>query len=102
MGVQPQYFLHKMEMYELKAIIELYESDYKEDWNKKRIIAHSIYQSQCSKSLDYTDVLRFPWDDDDEVSKAIDPAERLRLQQYALEMQTKMNANNNSVTSIDR
>jgi len=103
MGVQPQYFLHKMEMYELKAIIELYESDYKENWNKERIIAHSIYQSQSSKALKYTDVLAFPWDEDDvEISKAINPAERERLKQYVLDMQAKMNASNNSVTSIDR
>ena len=93
MGIPPDYILDRMENYELKAVINQYENDFKEKYERTRLVMHSIYQSQNTKQLKYSDIMSFDWDED-EVKEVKDPAERERLKQYALNLQNEMNGSN--------
>ena len=81
-----------MENYEIKAIIDQYESDFKDKWESTRLVMHSIYQSQATKELKITQILNFPWDDfDAEISNKPTEEDKKRLEKFALEMLTKIN-----------
>jgi hypothetical protein len=94
MGIPPAYFLDEMENYELMSIIQESENQYIENWNRTRVLVHSIYQSQNSKSLDYEDIFKFPWDEEEEVIETIPKKTKEELKQYALELQDKLNGIN--------
>jgi len=91
MGVSPSYFLDEMEIFELEAIIKQYETQFKENWYHTRIIAHSIYNSQATKQIEYTDVLKFPWDNQQEDNNETVEINVDELRKYAVEMENRLN-----------
>ena len=93
-GIQPNYFLDEMNLNEASYIIKKNEDDYIDSWNKTRFIAYSIIQSQSTTSLLVTDVMKFPWEDDD---KEILPTKSIEeLRKYSLEMEKNNNKKNGS------
>ena len=51
-----------MQYDEASAIIKKNEEQYMNDWNMTRMNMYAIFQSQSTKSIKPTDVLKFPWD----------------------------------------
>jgi hypothetical protein len=54
-----------------------------------RKIQHAIYQSQNSKTLQLTDVQKFPWDESEVTN--VPKRSKDEREKYALEMQNKLN-----------
>jgi hypothetical protein len=78
-----------MSMNEAGYIIKNREEEYINSWNQTRFIAYSIIQSQSSKAIKVTDVLKFPWDkksDENLVTKS-----REELLKHAAEIEKKLN-----------
>ena len=93
MGVSPSYILDEMEMYELKYIISQNETQYKEEWERARVLAHSIYQSQASKEIEVNQVLKFPWDEEETVDQTPKKTTE-QMREYAKALENKMNGIN--------
>jgi len=82
MGVQPQYFLDTMEVFELEALLEQYYQQYKDNWEQVRLMCYYT-AAPWSEHLKLTDVLKFNWDD-----KEVQPSkeERNRAAEDLLKM----------------
>lgn len=61
-GLPPGYVLDKMEPYEINAALEGVEYKYRETWEQTRLICYVIAQSNSTKKIKPTDILKFPWD----------------------------------------
>lgn len=93
MGVDPFYFLDEMTSNEVSYIMNKHDENFKNEWNQTRQICYTIIQSQSTKSLQPTDVLRFPWDDV-EVKDEVTPSKtREELIEYSKQLEKKLNQN---------
>lgn len=59
-----EYFLDKMQYYELDIILSMLEYTTKQDWEQTRFQSYITAQSQSTKKLQITDVLKFSWDNE--------------------------------------
>lgn len=58
------YFLDTMRSYELKPILKNLNCSVKNDWEIARQVCYIIAQTQSSKKIKPSDIMRFPWDED--------------------------------------
>lgn len=79
--VNPEYFFDEMSFTEIEVVIEAYEEEFRNDWEKTRTLAHSIISSQSTKAVKPEDVLKFQWDDENggEVKQVASDEDRKRL-----------------------
>ena len=63
--VSVNYYLDTMQPYELYPILSNLHLKVKCDWERTRNIMYAVCQSQSTKHLNVTDIMRFPWDDAD-------------------------------------
>lgn len=61
----PDYFFDVMQMYELNEILKNYQYHFRNEFEQTRIISYVIAQSNSTKKLKSTDVLKFEWDNTD-------------------------------------
>lgn len=54
-----------MELYEVKAVMEYEYLSYKDNWEQSRLIAYMIAQTNSTKRLKLTDILKFQWEKED-------------------------------------
>lgn len=54
-----------MELYEVKAVMEYEYLSYKDSWEQSRLIAYMIAQTNSTKRLKLTDILKFQWEKED-------------------------------------
>lgn len=59
-----EYFLDYMQPYELTAITELLEYSTKQEWEQVRFQSYVQAQTQSSKKIKPTDLLKFSWEQD--------------------------------------
>ena len=52
-----------MEMYEIAAVMEYEYLAHKDDWEQARLIAYLIAQTNSTKSLKMTDIMKFHWEE---------------------------------------
>lgn len=57
-----EYFFDSMQIYELNEILKNYQYHFKNEFEQTRIISFVIAQSNSTKKLKSTDVLKFEWD----------------------------------------
>ena len=62
MGINPEYVLDRMEMYEVNALIKNQYRRHKDDWEQARLIAYLIAQCNSKKRMKLTDIVKFPWE----------------------------------------
>lgn len=55
-----------MEFYEIDAILNSMQYRHRQSWEQTRMICYVLAQSNSTKSIKPTDIIRFPWDDDSE------------------------------------
>ena len=67
-GLSPSYVLDEMQMYEIQPLITNIYLKSKESWEQTRLLGYIIAQGNSTKTLKLNDIIRFPWDDDDEVN----------------------------------
>lgn len=56
--------MDRMEFYEIDAILGSLEYRHRNSWEQTRMICYILAQSNSTKSIKPTDIIRFPWDDD--------------------------------------
>ena len=80
-GIDPEYFLDKMQMYELSSLLKNIFKKNRESWEQARMISYVIAQSNSTKQLKPIDILKFSWDEkvpDNDISISNEDINRLR------------------------
>ena len=77
-------------MDEASYIIKNKEDDFINSWNQTRYICYSIIQSQSTEKLKPSDVIKFPWENEDR-GNLIPTKSKQELIDYALEQEKIMN-----------
>lgn len=82
-GITPDYFLDSMQMYEVKAVLENLQYKNKTSWEQARMISYIIAQTNSTKQLSPTDIMKFDWDEAKEKDTSISKDDIARLQAKA-------------------
>lgn len=54
--------MDRMELYEVKAVMDYDYYAYKDGWEQARLVAYLVAQTNSSKQLKQSDIVRFHWD----------------------------------------
>ena len=68
-GFDADYFMDRMQMYELPVLLENIHKRKKEEWEQIRFVSYLIAQTNSAKKISPTDLLKFSWDEDKELQK---------------------------------
>ena len=81
-GLQPDFVMDKMPMYEINLCMRNVHLAHKDSWEQSRMTSFCVIQSQSSKKLKPTDIMKFPWDEasgnNKETSISSDEVKRLK------------------------
>lgn len=58
-----RYFLDVLQPYELNVILSMLEYNTKQEWEQTRFKSYINAQTQSTKKLSITDILKFSWDE---------------------------------------
>ena len=72
-----------MQMYEVKAVLENLQHKNKTGWEQARMISYIIAQTNSTKQLSPTDIMKFDWDEAKEKDTSISKDDIARLQAKA-------------------
>lgn len=72
---------------EVEAFLVGFNRRSREAWEQTRIIGHIIAQANSTKKLEQTDILRFPWDEEDRGETAVTDDEMERLREKAKQVE---------------
>ncbi|MEB3372543.1 hypothetical protein SFC43_00520 [Bacteroides sp. CR5/BHMF/2] len=94
-GIALDYFLDKMDFIEVESFIDGLNRRNRESWEQTRLLGYIIAQSNSTKTLKQTDILRFPWDDatDENKDTSVTDEEIERLRAKAKIVESQLNAN---------
>ena len=53
-----------MQLYELEVILDNLQLKHKQNWEQTRLLAYIIAQSNSTKKINITDVVKFSWDNE--------------------------------------
>lgn len=70
--MSPEYVLDRMQMYEIKPLIESSYLRNKDNWEQARMIAYIIAQSNSTNKIEPTDIIKFSWDKTEESTDVSD------------------------------
>jgi hypothetical protein len=84
-GINPDYFMDQMQVYELYPLLNNIFNKNKESWEQTRLIAYLIAQTNSTKHLKPSDILKFGWDcnETEEKETSISNEEITRLKNKA-------------------
>lgn len=84
-----------MDFIEVESFINGLNRRNRESWEQTRLIGYIIAQSNSTKTLKQTDILRFPWDDvtDEKKDTSVTDEEMKRLRAKAKEYESQLNTN---------
>lgn len=94
LGISPEYFLDKMQFYEIPELVKGLNVKHKESWEQTRFISYITAQVNSTKKLKPTDILKFSWDSDvpdKDTSISNDDIQRLKDKSKMIEQ--KLNKN---------
>ena len=82
-----------MSFIEVESFLDGLNRRNRESWEQTRLLGYIIAQSNSIKTLKQTDILRFPWDEEEkkDTSVANEDMKRLRAKAKALESQLNTN-----------
>nr|DAX88651.1 MAG TPA: hypothetical protein [Caudoviricetes sp.] len=92
-GIAPDYFLDKMDFIEVESFIDGLNRRNREAWEQTRLLGFIIAQSNSTKTLKQTDILRFPWDEEEKKDTCVTDEEMKRLRVMAKEIESQLNTN---------
>lgn len=64
MGIDPEYVLDRMEVYEIQALMEHQDYRDRDAWERARLISLISAQCHSSKELKPENIMVFPWDEE--------------------------------------
>ena len=84
-----------MDFIEVESFIDGLNRRNRESWEQTRLLGYIIAQSNSTKTLKQTDILRFPWDDvtDENKDTSVTDEEIERLRAKAKIVESQLNAN---------
>lgn len=82
--IDPEYFLDKMQMYELSILLKNIFKKNKESWEQARLVAYVIAQTNSTKQIKPTDIIKFSWENEEaDEETSITEEDRTRLREKA-------------------
>ena len=80
-------------MYELEVILDNLQLRHKQNWEQTRLLAYVIAQSNSTKKINITDVVKFSWDDTkNETIDIMTDEDKDRLKKKSNEIIKELNA----------
>jgi len=70
MGVNPQYFLDEMGMWELDAVLSAYNLRYRTGWEQIRSICYYITCAASTSKVKVNEMMPFAWDEEETKPKS--------------------------------
>lgn len=64
LGIAPDYVLDRMQMYEVRALMEYQHYKSQEEWEQTRLLAYIQAQCNTKKKLKLADIIKFPWENE--------------------------------------
>lgn len=61
-GISADYFLDKMQPYEINTVLKGLELKSRENWEQARLIAFVTAQCNSTKKITPQDIIKFPWE----------------------------------------
>jgi hypothetical protein len=88
-GINPDYFLDRMQWYEVDSCLGGLRNKEKTGWEQTRFLGYITAQTQSTKQLKPTDILSFDWDN---VSKetTVTNEDKERLKEKAIQTLNKL------------
>jgi hypothetical protein len=65
----------------------------RESWEQTRLLGYIIAQSNSTKTLKQTDILRFPWDEEEKKDTSVTNEDMKRLRAKAKALESQLNTN---------
>lgn len=85
--------MDQMELFEVKAVMEYEYYAHKDGWEQARLVAYLIAQTNSTKQLKVTDILKFAWDSDTDTSISNEDVDRLKEKALLFEKQFNLEKN---------
>ena len=82
-----------MDFIEVESFIDGLNRRNREAWEQTRLLGFIIAQSNSTKTLKQTDILRFPWDEEEKKDTCVTDEEMKRLCVMAKEIESQLNTN---------
>lgn len=91
LGLSPEYFLDKMQFYEIPTIVRNANLKNKDSWEQARFISFITAQVNSTKKMKPTDLMVFSWDNEVvDTSKSISNDDRERLKNKSKQYENKI------------
>ena len=96
-NLSPAYVLDHMQLYEAKALLKYSDYSSRDSWEQSRLVAYLIAQTNSTKKMKPSDIIKFSWDNEHNVDTSIsnDEIERLRNKAKAYEQDKNIDIDNN-------
>lgn len=96
-NLSPAYVLDHMQLYEAKALLKYSDYSSRDSWEQSRLVAYLIAQTNSTKKMKPSDIIKFSWDNEHNGDTSIsnDEIERLRNKAKAYEQNKNIDIDNN-------
>ena len=96
-NLSPAYVLDNMQLYEAKALLKYSDYSSRDSWEQSRLVAYLIAQTNSTKKMKPSDIIKFSWDNEFEEHNGIsnEEIERLRNKAKAYEQDKNIDIDNN-------
>lgn len=84
-----------MTLAEVESFLEGINRRNRDAWEQTRLLGYIIAQSNSTKTLKQTDILRFPWDEEEKKDTSVTDDEMKRLRAKAKEVESQLNTKEN-------
>lgn len=96
-NISPDYVLNHMQLYEARALLKYSDYSSRDSWEQSRLVAYLIAQTNSTKKMKPSDIIKFSWDNEHNGDTSIsnDEIERLRNKAKAYEQDKNIDIDNN-------
>ena len=82
-----------MSFIEVESFLDGLNRRNRESWEQTRLLGYIIAQSNSTKTLKQTDILRFPWDEEEKKDTSVTNEDMKRLRAKAKALESQLNTN---------
>ena len=82
-----------MSFIEVESFLDGLNRRNREAWEQTRLLGYIIAQSNSTKTLKQTDILRFPWDEEEKKDTSVTNEDMKRLRAKAKAFESQLNTN---------
>ena len=85
LGIDAEYVMDRMQMYEVSALMQYSYHKHKDEWEQARLVSFLIAQTNSSKKLKMEDIIKFSWEKEQEKEKDESSVTKEELEQMMKE-----------------